>query len=173
MSERDLAAATTGEVVVDHGARIDHQLGRNRAHAGRGRHREACLHVRDYSSCCALERNVDVVGLRCGYWSGLRCGSRFRGGRLGRVWCRHRGCRLGSNGLRGLGGVRGLLGGRVALEELPPGRVDAALIGQELLVDLVYQPFIWSESGGCSWFIRHVVSLRQFTRWAEPAWTTC
>ena len=45
--KRDLAAAGAGQVVVDDHAVVDQQLDRDGAHAGRGRHREAGLHVGD------------------------------------------------------------------------------------------------------------------------------
>ena len=57
VGERHLAAAAALEVVVDDGAVVDEQLRRHRAHAGRGRHREAGLHVADHAGGRALERN--------------------------------------------------------------------------------------------------------------------
>ena len=43
--EGDLAAAGAGQVVVDDDAVVDEQLDRHRADAGRGRHRQAEVHV--------------------------------------------------------------------------------------------------------------------------------
>ena len=47
VGERDLAAAGALEVVVDDDAVVDHQLGRDGAHAGRGRHLQRRRHVLD------------------------------------------------------------------------------------------------------------------------------
>lgn len=43
-------------------------------------------------------------------------------------------------------GGGGMTGGHVALEELPPCRVDTGAIGEVLLVDLVDEPFIGAEA---------------------------
>ena len=169
--ERHLAAATAGEVVVDHDAVVDQELHRDRAHARGGRDGEARLHVGDDPRGGALEDcRLDALDddPRGGRHGG---GDRRRSGR------RRLGCdvRLGLHRLRdvvrgdldverhlgglGLGASRGtdrggrcdevgtrVLGGDVVGEEVPPGGVDALRVGQVLLVDLVNQPLVRTES---------------------------
>ena len=59
--ERDLAAATTGEVVVDDDAVVDHQLGRDGAHRGGRGDLERGLHV-GHDARGRAAQLLDVVG---------------------------------------------------------------------------------------------------------------
>ena len=106
VGERHLAAAAAAEVVVDHYAVVDQELGRDGAHAGRGWHGEARGHVRrgaggrpaqpDLWSLLAASGGGAAgragaggrgrgrgpgPGLRC---RGRRCTARRRGGGRGR-----------------------------------------------------------------------------------------
>ena len=104
VGERDLAAPAAGQVVVDHDAVVDQQLGRHRADAGRGGHGQAGGHV---------DRGA---GGRAAQPGGARGRRRGRGGlgRLagdgGRCW-RRRGGRRSARGRGGRPG-RGRRGGR-------------------------------------------------------------
>ncbi len=212
--EADLAAARAGQVVVDDDAVVDEQLGRDGAHARRGRDGERDLHVGDDARGRAAQRGHDVLvdragaldggdvarlrglgrglalglGLRLGLglgWArprvGLRRGCLGRGC-LGRSraafglgtpsssgWCwrrrgrgRHRWSSRSADpvpagalvvcGLRrrrrrraARGRARVGLTRPVVLEEPPPGLVDRRLVGQELLVELVDEPFVRPE----------------------------
>ncbi len=104
VGERDLAAATTLEVVVDHDAVVDEQLGRDVPDAGRGGHGQAAGHV-DRGAGRRAAQPVPLTSGRGRRWLGRR---RSRGGR-GR-----RACRRGRRG-RGAGSGRrrrSLRGGR-------------------------------------------------------------
>ena len=63
VGERDLAAAGPLEMVVDDDAVVDHQLGRDRAHARRGRHIQRRRHVlHDGSGRAAQHLRLVAVG---------------------------------------------------------------------------------------------------------------
>ena len=105
VGERHLAAASPAEVVVDHYPVVDQQLGRDGAHAGRGRHGEAGGHVRRGAGRGSAQPDLDRV-LRVRRWwrrpgrcresrrdrgrgapcGGGRCRAR-RGGCRGRAAC--------------------------------------------------------------------------------------
>ena len=93
VGERDLAAAGALEVVVDDDPVVDHQLGRDGPHAGRGRHFQRGRHVLDHCGCRPAQ-HLNLVAVR-------RRGRRLRLGR--------RGSTLGLGGLRcGCGSALGL-----------------------------------------------------------------
>ena len=101
VGERDLAAAGALEVVVDDDAVVDHQLRRDRAHAGGGRHIQRRRHV------------LDDGGGRAAKHLGLVVGAATVDGRQpsGQAWPLHAGCwrRRGRPGARG--GLRAGFGG--------------------------------------------------------------
>ncbi|CAB4919651.1 unannotated protein [freshwater metagenome] len=164
VGERDLAAAGPSEVIVDDDAVIDEQLGRKRSHACRGRDGEAGLHVR-HDACGRTAKDRDLIGdrldrmSRSGRFRNGGCdGRRLDGlGDLGRSGRRRTGHGLGVGR-----GDRGVVGGRVALEELPPGGVDARLVLEELVVDLIDEPLVRAEpcQASVGGFGRHYRSSR-------------
>jgi len=152
MGEAHLAPAAAGQVVVDDDPVVHQQLCRDGAYAGRGRDGQALLHIADHAGGRALQDGrLDWHRPRRRRRGGQRVGE---GGWLGRpgdiagLQDARRGRRLADCG----GGV---LGGCVPLEELPPGRVDAGGIPQELLVDLVDDPLIRSEGSQPGLVSRH------------------
>ena len=76
VGERDLAAAGALEVVVDDDAVVDHQLGRDGAHAGRGRHVQRRRHVLHHGGGGAAQ---DLGLVAVGGGSGFRGRLRFGG----------------------------------------------------------------------------------------------
>ena len=66
VGERHLAAAAPAEVVVDHYAVVDQQLGRDGAHAGGGRHGEAGGHVGRGAGGRPAQPDLDRVPARRG-----------------------------------------------------------------------------------------------------------
>ena len=87
VGEGDLAAAGSGQVVVDHDAVVDEQLGGHRPHARRGRDGEGGLHVGDDAGGRSAQRRrlvasrLRLAGRRSGRGrSGRRCRGLARGG---------------------------------------------------------------------------------------------
>ena len=119
--ERDLAAAGASEMVVDHETVVDHELGRDRTDAGRGRNLQRGGHVLRHRCSSAAQNLARLLAeLGCG---GL-CGSGLRRcclllGRLGGG--RLRGLGLGSGGFRSCLGCCGLR--RVGLVGSRSGRL--------------------------------------------------
>ena len=84
VGERHLAAAGALQVVVDDDAVVDHELRRHGAHARRGRHRQAHVHVGGEGLRHPLERGHRLLwlagpsaacGAACvGAWAGMGCG---------------------------------------------------------------------------------------------------
>ncbi len=109
VGERHLAAASTGEVVVDHDAVVPEQLDRHRAHGGRGGDGQGVVHVGHGAGGGAAQHGVGrLVGRRGGRGPLLLLGHRTVGalGRLVRLGLR---ARLGPGGRdrrRGGGGLR-------------------------------------------------------------------
>ena len=107
VGERDLAAATTLEVVVDHDAVVDEQLGRDVPDAGRGGHGQAAGHV-DRGAGRRAAQPVPLTSGRGCRGLGRRGGRGSRGSRGRRGRRRSRGSLgAGSGGRR-----RSLRGGR-------------------------------------------------------------
>ena len=143
VGERHLAATSTREMAIDHVAIVGEEFGGHRAHAGGSWHTEAGFHV-VYETCC---RTTHDRG-RCLYWCGCRRGDGCSSCRRSR--CSYRGggrcgCRCGCG--RGSFRRNRRIAWDVVCEEVPPRRIHAVAIGEELLVDLVYEPFIGSEGG--------------------------
>ena len=113
VGERDLAAAGALEVVVDDDAVVDHQLGRDGAHAGRGRHVQRRRHVLDDGRGGAAQH----LGL-------VAVGGGRRLGRLRRLGLGGRGVGLGGGGLR-RGGGGGFLAGAASASR----RAGSAALG--------------------------------------------
>ena len=96
VGERHLAAAAAAEVVVDHYAVVDQELGRHGAHAGRRRHGEARGHVGRGAGGRPAQPDLGRAGpVRPGR------GLSRRGGRGRGRWCRRRGCRCRGRRCRG------------------------------------------------------------------------
>ena len=101
--ERDLAAAGALEVVVDDDPVVDHQLGRDGPHAGRGRHFQRSRHVLDHCG----RRPAQYLN-------------------LGALRRRRRRLRLGGRGSTlGLGGLRCGCGERSCVSALVSGLLSA------------------------------------------------
>ena len=89
VGERDLPAAGALEVVVDDDAVVDHQLGRDGAHAGRGRHVQRRVHVLHDGGGGAAQRLASSPsrgrgpGRRPSAWRVRPRGLALRGGGLG------------------------------------------------------------------------------------------
>ncbi len=180
VGEADLAAARARHVVVDHDPVVDHQLRRDRSHAGRGRHGQRLIHVRGQGLGHAAQRGDRVLiagvrfgGIRLRRRFGSLCGDRcllggFRGRLRHRLRADHgdgcgdrmliaarvrrRRCRRGGGGLR-----------RVVLQDGPPLLVDGVAISLELLVELVDEPGIGSEisvvrTSDAGHLVRHALS---------------
>ena len=79
VGERDLAAASALEVVVDDDAVVDHQLGRDGPHAGRGRHLQRRRHVLDHRGRRAAQHLHLRALCGCRGWGRLRLGGRRLG----------------------------------------------------------------------------------------------
>ena len=131
VGEGDLAAAAAGQVVVDDDAVVDQQLGRDGAHAGRGRDGEAGLHVGDDAGGRAAQRGrVRVADVRRGRCLGRRCGAAWPALPAGAA-CTGAGC--GSPRLRGFGprlGRRGA-GGAAPGGRPAPGGLGAGRSGRD------------------------------------------
>ena len=207
--ERDLAAAATGEVVVDDDAVVDHQLGRRsaRTEVAVGTSSEASMLVttraagpRSFCTSSADSASSAAEG-RCATWAygrGRRLGGRDRrrhrraaprtsarpwraasrrarrrarrGGAAGAAWraarvrrraagapCRGWAPAVPRRPARRRGrAVGGGLVGLVALEEVPPRRVDRVLVLLVLLEQLVHEPLVGTENGTRRVRIRHL-----------------
>ncbi len=139
VGEGDLPTAAAPEMVVDDDAVVEQQLDRHRAHARRGGHGQARLHVGRGTGGCAtqpllLDLECIVGALGCWGRGGLLLG---RGGR-GLL-----GLRLSGRSASTLpaGRIRGL----VVREEVPPSLVNRIRVGEVLLVKLLDQPLVRAE----------------------------
>ena len=170
VGEADLATAATGEVVVDHDAVVREQLGRDGAHAGRGRHARATRPCSARSCGDAAQRDRAAAGRHCLGGRGLRgrgCLRRARAALAGAaaglagaaaglavaVGAAAAGLAVaagwagGAVALRGRGGGSGLAGRLVVGEEVVPRRIDAGRIGEVPLVHLLDDPLVGTEAG--------------------------
>ena len=168
VGERDLAAAGALEVVVDDDPVVDHQLGRDGAHAGRRRHLQRRRHVlhdggrgtAQHLHLVTLE-GFRAAGALAGWLlgclfgafaaalgSGARRGLGLRGGRgggagagWGGVWAL-RACRRLPVAARAL--RLGWLGGVVDQELMPTGVYRRGILA-ELAIHLLDQPLVLTE----------------------------
>ena len=169
VGERDLAAASALELVVDDDPIVDQQFRRNGPHAGRGRHVQRRVHVLDDGRGGAAQHPYLVAFPAPGRGSRLRLGGCVQGGfllrggslayrpglggrsGLGRLGRLRSGLRLGRCSWLGrfpIAGQRSGVGGRfrgVVDQEFMPARIDRGGIFAELAVHLLDQPLVLPE----------------------------
>src|SRR5690606_16178968 len=176
VGEADLPTPGAFQVAVDDPAVDLEQLGRHVAEARGRRHAEAGLHVGHDAGGGAPERLAGLLatvrrGRGAGGGRGPGCSGgcrrrRGRGSRGGRRRCRGGGLAARCGGRRCRGGRRLAVGRRgrtgrvVALaavvgEELLPALAHRARVLEVLLVHLVHEPGVGTESGGRRRLITH------------------
>ena len=136
VGEADLALTAAAAVAVDDLAVDLEQLGRDVAEAGRGRHRQAALHVGGDRGTGAADGLADILARRPATAAGGGRARRPVGGPLARRRRLRRRSELSARG----GDCRLVVG-----EELPPGLADRLGIGSELLVHLLDEPRVRPE----------------------------